>query len=94
MVILVSTASLVDGRASYHSCCTDVLYTNGPILTIITIPVILMFCPLMRQYLLVLPFGNTSEYWSISVQNISTTGMVILVGTASLFDRTSVQQEW
>ena len=30
----------------------------------------------------------------ISGQNISTPGMVILVGTAPLVDRTSVQQEW
>jgi len=37
---------------------------------------------------------NTSEYCSISGQNISTTGMVILVSTASLLDITSVQQEW
>ena len=34
--------------------------------------------------------GNTSEYCSISGQNISTTGMIILVSTASLVDRTSV----
>ena len=38
--------------------------------------------------------GNTSKYCSISGKNISTTGMVILVSTASLVDRTSVQQEW
>ena len=37
---------------------------------------------------------NTSEYCSISGQNIRTTGMVILVGTAPIVDRTSVQQEW
>jgi hypothetical protein len=38
--------------------------------------------------------GNTSEYCFIRGQNISTTGMVILVITAPLVDRTSVQQEW
>ena len=38
--------------------------------------------------------GNNSEYCFISGQNISTTGMVILVSTALLVDRTSVQQEW
>jgi hypothetical protein len=36
--------------------CTDVLSTNGAILTSIIIPVVLMFCPLAEQYLLVLPF--------------------------------------
>jgi hypothetical protein len=40
MVILVSTA--------------DVLSTNGAVLTSITIPVVLIFCPLMKQYSLVL----------------------------------------
>jgi hypothetical protein len=45
MVILVSTAS-----------CTDVLTTNEAVLTSITISVIQMFCPLMKQYSLVLPF--------------------------------------
>ena len=35
--------------------------------------------------------GNTSEYCSIRRQHISTTGMVILVNTASLVDRTSVR---
>jgi hypothetical protein len=40
----------------YHSCCTDVLSTNGAVLTSITIPVVLMFCPLAEQYFLVLPF--------------------------------------
>jgi hypothetical protein len=35
--------------------------------------------------------GNTSEYCSISGQNISTTGMAILVSTAPLVERTSVQ---
>jgi hypothetical protein len=44
MVILVSTASLV------------VRISNGAILTSIIIPVVLMFCPLMEQYSLVLPF--------------------------------------
>jgi hypothetical protein len=34
--------------------------------------------------------GNASEYCFIRGQNISTTGMVILVSTASLVDRTSV----
>jgi hypothetical protein len=38
--------------------------------------------------------GNTSEYCFIKGQNICMTGMVILVSTASLVDRTSVQQEW
>jgi hypothetical protein len=38
--------------------------------------------------------GNTSQYCSISGENISTTGMVILVSTAPLVERTSVQQEW
>ena len=38
--------------------------------------------------------GNTSEYCSINGQNISTTGMAILVSTAPLVDRTSAQQEW
>jgi hypothetical protein len=47
IIILVSTAP---------SCCTDVMSTNGGILTSITIPVVLMCCPLMEQYLLVLPF--------------------------------------
>jgi hypothetical protein len=74
IVILVST--------DYHSCHTDVLSTNEAVLTSITIPVIQMFCSLMKQYLLVLPF------------NICMTEMVILVSTASLVDRTSVQQEW
>ena len=36
--------------------------------------------------------SNTSEYCSVSGQNISTTGMVILVSTAPLVDRASVQQ--
>jgi hypothetical protein len=36
--------------------------------------------------------GNTSKYYSISGQNIGTTGMVILVSTAPLVDRTSVKQ--
>jgi hypothetical protein len=49
MLILVSTASLVERT-------TDVLTTNEAILTIITIPVIQMFCPLLNQYSLVLPF--------------------------------------
>jgi hypothetical protein len=53
MVILVSTAPLVE---YYHSCHTDVLITNEAVLTSITIPVVLMFCPLMKQYSLVLPF--------------------------------------
>jgi hypothetical protein len=48
MVILVSTATLMDRT------CTDVLSTNEAVLTSITIPVVLMFCPLMEQYLLVL----------------------------------------
>jgi hypothetical protein len=91
MVILVRTASLVDRTSVYHSCHTDVLSTNEEVLTSITISVIQMFCPLMKQYSLVLPFlGNTSEYCSVSGQNISTTGKVILVSTASLVDRTSV----
>jgi hypothetical protein len=46
MVILGRTASLVDRTSVYHSCCTDVLYTNEAVLTSITIPVIQMFCPL------------------------------------------------
>jgi hypothetical protein len=54
---------------------------NEAVLTSITIPVVLMFCPLMK--------GNTSEYCFISGQNICMTGMVILVSTASLVDRTS-----
>ena len=37
--------------------------------------------------------GNNSEYCFISRQNIGTTGMVILMRTALLVDRTSVQQE-
>jgi hypothetical protein len=64
MVILVSTA-----------CHTDVLSSNEAVLTSITISVIQRFCPLMKQYLLLLPFLS---------------GMVILVSTASLVDRTSV----
>jgi hypothetical protein len=48
----------------------------------------------MMQYILVLPFLNTGEYGFISGQNISTTGMVILVSTATLVDRTSVKHEW
>jgi hypothetical protein len=72
MVILVSNASS----------------TNGAVLTTITIPDVLMFCPLMKQYSLVLlPVV-------LSGQNFSTTGMAILVSTAPLVDRTSVQQEW
>jgi hypothetical protein len=81
MVILVSTASLED-RTSLCSCHTDVLSTNEAVLTSITILVIQMFCPLMKQYSLVLPF--------LSYRCISTTGMVILVSTATLVDRTSV----
>ena len=54
MVILVSTASLVDAEHQYN-----------------------------RN-------GNTSEYCSISAQNISTTEMVILLNTASLVYSTSV----
>jgi hypothetical protein len=46
-----------------------------------------MFCQLMEQY-------YTSEYSFISEQNICMTGMVILVSTAPLEERTSVQQEW
>ena len=38
--------------------------------------------------------GNTSEYCFISGENISTTGMAILVSIAPLVERTSVQQEW
>ena len=57
MVILVSTASLVDAEHQYKRNC------------------------------------NTSEYCSISGQNICKTGMVKLVSTAPLVDRTSVQQE-
>jgi hypothetical protein len=38
--------------------------------------------------------SNTSQYCSISGENISTTRMVILVSTAPLVERTSVQQEW
>ena len=34
--------------------------------------------------------GNAGKNCSISGKNISTTGMVILVSTASLVDRTSV----
>jgi hypothetical protein len=34
--------------------------------------------------------GNTSEFCFISGENICMTGMVILVSTASLEDRTSV----
>jgi hypothetical protein len=34
----------------------DVLSTNEAVFTSITIPVIQMFCPLMKQYSLVLPF--------------------------------------
>jgi hypothetical protein len=64
MVILVSTAILV------------VLSTNEAVFTSITIPVVLIFCPPMTQYLLVLPF------------------LLILVSTATLVDRTSVEQEW
>jgi hypothetical protein len=30
--------------------------TNEAVLTSITIPVVLMFCPLMEQYSIVLPF--------------------------------------
>ena len=57
MVILVSTASLVDGNQ----------YNRN---------------------------GNSSQYCYISGKNVSTIGMVILVSTASLEERTSVQQEW
>jgi hypothetical protein len=61
--------------------------TNGAVLISITIPVIQMFCPLMEQYVLVLPFlsyrcsvvgkktynmnGNTSEYCFISGRKTS-----------------------
>jgi hypothetical protein len=58
MVILVSTASLVDAKHQYKRNC------------------------------------NTSEYCSISGQNICKTGMVKLVSNAPLVDRTSVQLEW
>jgi hypothetical protein len=98
MIILVSIAPLVD-NSYYHSGCTDVLSTNGAVLTSITIPVIQMFCPLMKQYSLVLPLLlyrcsiHSSKYCLISGQNISITGMVIIVSTAPLVDRTSVQQE-
>jgi hypothetical protein len=71
MIILVSTVSLV-----------VVLSTNGAVLTTITIPVVLMLCPLMKQYSLVL------------LPVVLMTGMVIVVSTAPLVDRTSVQQEW
>jgi hypothetical protein len=74
MLILVCTASLVD---------TDVLFTNDAVHSSINIPVVLMFFPLMTQYLLVLTF----------LLHISTTVMVILLSTATLVDRTSVQQE-
>jgi hypothetical protein len=61
----------------------DVQSNNEAVLISITITFVLMF----RN-------DNTSEYCSIIGRNISTTGMVILVSTASLVDRTSVQQEW
>jgi hypothetical protein len=54
MVILMSTPSLVVRTSVQQD--TDVLSTNGAVLTSIAIPVVLMFCPLMEQYLLVLPF--------------------------------------
>ena len=38
--------------------------------------------------------GNTSEYCFIRGQDIGMSGIVILVSTAPLVDRTSVQQEW
>jgi hypothetical protein len=38
--------------------------------------------------------GNTSEFCFISGQNIYMTGMVILVSTPPIVERTSVQQEW
>jgi hypothetical protein len=83
---------------SNHYCCTKILSTNESVLTSITIPVVLMFCPLMKQYSLVLPLydrnSNTSEYCFITGHSISTTGMIILVSTASLINRASVQQEW
>jgi exosome complex RNA-binding protein Rrp42 (RNase PH superfamily) len=70
MVILVSTASLVDAKHQYkRNCNTSITITDN------------------RN-------GNTSEYCSISGQNISTTGMIILVSIAPLVDRTSVQTEW
>jgi hypothetical protein len=98
MVILVSTASSFQECSStqqyYHSCCTDVLSTNDAVLNSITIPVVLKFWLHYwkeRQYN---RNGNTSQYCSISAQNMSTTGMVILVNTASLVERTSIQLEW
>jgi hypothetical protein len=71
MVILVSTAPLEDSIPS-----------NGAVLTSFTILLVLMFCTLTEQYLLVLPF--------LSYRSSVTTGMVILVRTASLVDRRSV----
>jgi hypothetical protein len=62
-----------------NTICTDVLSTNVAVLNSFTITVVLMF--------------NTSMFSVISGQNISTTGMVILVCTASLVDIASVQQE-
>jgi hypothetical protein len=53
MVILVSTASLVDIASVQQEW---VLSTNDAVLTSITIPVVLMFFPLMTQYILVLTF--------------------------------------
>jgi hypothetical protein len=84
MLILVCTASLVERTSVqqewqyYHSLCPDVLCTDRAVLTSITIPVVPMFC--LLKY--------------ISGQNISTTGIVLLVSTGPLVDRTSVQQEW
>jgi hypothetical protein len=73
--------------------------TKDAVLTSITIAVVLVFCPLMKQYSLVLPLllywcSVHSMHCVISGQIISTTGMVILLSTASLVDRTLVQQEW
>jgi hypothetical protein len=66
---------------------------TGIAILVSTASLIQRFCPLMKQYLLLLPFLSyrcSDHYFFISGQNIGTTGMVILVSTASLVDRTSV----
>jgi hypothetical protein len=49
----------ISGKKPYNmngNTSEYVLSTNEAVLAHITIPVVLMFCPLMEQYLLVLPF--------------------------------------
>jgi hypothetical protein len=83
---------------------TDVLSTNRAVLSGITIPVIQMFCPLMKQYSLVFSFCCTDVLSTSGAVLTSITIPVIQMwcplmkqysSTASLVDgRTSVQLEW